>query len=48
MGTREFMPDGVRETNVLGLRHLPAWLARRLPDPMRLGRVVGVPRAEAA
>ncbi len=41
MGTREFMPDAPRETNVLGLKWLPAWLEQRLPDPMKLGRVVG-------
>lgn len=41
LGTREFMPEGPRESNVLGLNHLPGWLARRLPDPMRRGRVVG-------
>ncbi len=41
MGTREFMPDGPRETNVLGLKWLPAWLERRLPDPMKRGRIVG-------
>lgn len=40
LGTREFMPDQPREANVLGLRRLPAWLARRLPDPLRHGRVV--------
>jgi hypothetical protein len=43
MGTREFMPDAPRETNVLGLHQLPQWLARRLPDPLLRGRVVGAP-----
>lgn len=41
MGTREFMPEAPRETNVLGLQRLPGWLARRLPDPLTRGRVVG-------
>lgn len=41
MGTREFMPDAPRESNVLGLQKLPQWLAKRLPDPMLRGRVVG-------
>lgn len=41
LGTREFMPDAPRESNVLGLQYLPGWLARRLPDPMKYGRVVG-------
>lgn len=41
LGTREFMPDAPRESNVLGLRHLPDWLAQRLPDPSKHGRTVG-------
>lgn len=49
MGTREFMPDAPRESNVLGLKRLPAWLARRLPDPATRGRVVGArPVADSA
>lgn len=42
MGTREFMPDVPQEGNVLGLHKLPAWLAKRLPEPMKLGRVVAL------
>lgn len=48
MGTREFMADGPRETNVLGLRHLPDWIARRLPEPLSRGRVVAVPLRKVA
>lgn len=47
MGTREFMPDAPRESNVLGLQRLPAWLTKRLPDPLRRGRVVGVRAARS-
>ena len=48
LGTREFMPEAPRESNVLGLNRLPGWLARRLPDPMRRGRVVGARNRSAA
>lgn len=47
MGTREFMPEAPRESNVLGLQRLPAWLTKRLPDPLRRGRVVGVRAARS-
>ncbi|HEX4871449.1 MAG TPA: hypothetical protein VFV27_03975 [Nevskiaceae bacterium] len=48
MGTREFMPDQPRESNVLGLSRLPALIARRLPDPLRRGRVVPLATPAAA
>lgn len=38
MGTREFTAGSPREDNVLGLKKLPGWLARRLPKPERLAR----------
>ena len=47
MGTREFMPEAPRESNVLGLQRLPGWLTKRLPDPLRRGRVVGVRAARS-
>lgn len=48
LGTREFMPDAPRETNVLGLKHLPDWIAKRLPDPLTRGRIVPLARPAAA
>jgi sterol desaturase/sphingolipid hydroxylase (fatty acid hydroxylase superfamily) len=39
MGTRVFTEGGVRETNVLGLGKIPAWLERALPKPEALGKL---------
>jgi hypothetical protein len=38
MGTREFIAGELRESNVLGLKKLPAWIAKRLPNPEYLGK----------
>lgn len=40
MGTRQFSSHFAHESNVLGLSSLPDWLARRLPDPLSIGKVV--------
>ncbi len=40
LGTREFMSETRREDNVLGLKHLPAWLKSRLPSVARHGRLL--------
>ena len=48
MGTRVFMEGEAHEDNVLGLKRLPKWLARRLPDPGRLARRGKAPMARAA
>jgi len=48
MGTREFTEGSPRESNVLGLPKLPAWLARRLPKPESLASEHPAPVARPA
>ncbi|TDU32416.1 hypothetical protein DFR24_1811 [Panacagrimonas perspica] len=47
MGTREFTEGSPRESNVLGLPGLPAWIARRLPKPESLASEHAAPAARA-
>lgn len=48
MGTREFIQDGPRESNVLGLPRLPTFIAQRLPRPESLAGESPAPVARAA
>ncbi len=45
MGTREFTAGRPRESNILGLQRLPAWLEERLPSPQQLGHESPAPKA---
>lgn len=43
MGTRIFTEGEAHESNVLGLEKLPRWIAKRLPDPKSLAKVLPAP-----